>query len=219
MNNVGNKCTLPADYIGIYVTRVAPIKRQIVMADSARFAGTSSEIAFEKIGNCVKLSFSGLFQERPITMTTAHIRTDIYLNLKHCKRVANFIESLFKIKLLNKDELPRAPDPRTFIYGLTNIPKKEIPATVFFANSCSIYTPRWNIERESVKVYLDVEDDKQFNREQLHLGVTGFCLNDLTCIWAGKVRLRDIVNCGGCFSMTPTSLQVLYSHMVHYVVS
>jgi hypothetical protein len=208
---------VPVDYAGVYITRVEPAQREIIMADNARFKGTSSEMVFEKIDGRLKLAFHGLFEERPITMTTMHTRADIYMNIKNRQLAIQIIENLFNPKLLSKEELPQAPDPRMFVGGITCIPRREAPATMFPADLCRICTPRWKIKSRHIQVYLDIEYDKELGREQVHLGITGFQPNDLNFL--GKnVPIGKIVNAVGCVETNILNANILYSYLVHYAI-
>src|SRR5712691_4223487 len=96
------------DYCGIFVTDTQSDK-EIVMADSAHYVGTNSQLTLNDIGGKLRIELAGTFQERPITTPVPQARLDLYLNEKNRGALLGWIRTTFSPSLIARQSLPSAP--------------------------------------------------------------------------------------------------------------
>lgn len=208
------------DYTGIYITPPSEIKQkyEIVMADSMRFKDeetnetTESKMTLSRVNDKLSIEIDGKFQERPITMRTRHVRSDIYINLRHRNRILKFLQRVFKPIVI---AIPRGPDPTKYILGATWIPMKGKPSTEILVDHAEIHTPRWVIMGEKKRAFLDIERDDEYDRVQMHLGIR-FRNRDLIKYIQTPLRCGEIRRVNGRIEISGEYIDLLYSYLKKY---
>ncbi len=184
------------------------------MADSVRFKNTSATVTFDAVKDILVVRFRGSFEERPIKVTVNQARLDIYISLEYGKRI---IESLIEVcgkSVMEKKDLPWAPDPRDYREGYTSIPLKGVPSTQCSVRNISIDIPRWTMAQAKSRIFLDIEEDKKYGRIQLHLG-TGFGFGNCK-FTGGNAQLSSINTCSGKIELETRSALILKSYLHHF---
>lgn len=211
---------MDVDYAGIYVTpRHETIEKyEIVMADRMRFKNTQtnaithSNLTLYREDDRLVVVLHGDFQERPITMTTRHVRANIYINLRHRKKISEFLRRVFESK---ERAIPSGPDPTKYVVGRTWIPMKNKPSTVILIEHAEITAPRWVIIGEKRRAFLDIERDDEYDRVQMHLGIR-FGTRDLARYIETQVRCEEIRPVKGLIEITGEYIDLLYSYLKKY---
>jgi len=207
---------LNIDYIGVYIRPSGKDKKdfEILMADSARFKDevtselTEAKASFFREGDNLEIIVEGRFQERPITLSTKHVRSDIYINKKHCSKIIKWLEEAFDPKLL--DELSSAPDPRIYRRGYKRIPLEDAPSITIYTLFSNFITPRWEIETQNSRVFVDSETDKELERVQVHLGII---YNKYDLIDGSHTEIGKNYSIKGKIVFDKKSVDLLYSYL------
>jgi hypothetical protein len=199
------------DYCGAFVTGSRVMQQEIVMADESRYEGTSSTLSLADIGRQLRMHVSGIFQERPVNTTVAQSRIDMYVNLDKRDSLLNWIGEKFSPSLVPRQSLPKAPDPRPFVGGNTSIPLTGVPSVEFLTESALIQIPKWKLEAENIRTFIDVERDN-VHGTQYHIGLRLTRRSPVARI----TKELDLYPLKGEFMLSLKELGVLYSYIHHW---
>jgi hypothetical protein len=224
MENAGtmkSHLKLDVDYTGVYIrpANFHPKEHEILMADTKRFRNeetdksTACQALLSRVAGNLLIEISGSFQERPITKETMDVRVDIYINLKYSSEIITWLEQTFNPSLIEKLQI--GTNPTRYIRGSTLIPLEGKPSIEIYLIHSEFFTPRWKIETNNSRAFLDIECDKKFARVQLHLGIrfSSFTLTNQT-----KTEQDHIYPVNGIIQINKQQTERLYSYLKTYAV-
>ena len=203
---------IPIDYCAAFTTRIPGGEDEIVMADNAYYPPSSSTLTSTNFSGLLCMDISGTFEERPVKVNRMNKRIDVYWSVSQKPKILAWLQSNFKVTILDQNSVSVGPNPIPFTSGPTFIPLKGVQSSEFIAVHASMTMPRWQMSGNNVRCFLDVEEDTRVHGIQYHLGVRFPNANQRSY----STSTHSFYESSGQINLNRSSVQVLLSYIHHF---